>query len=81
MRQLEIKNIGEESITIQAGNPTGTAISLPVGQWVTLEEVTALRRELAEAKEHAQIRTDYINRLLDKIVALEKECGRDPGDY
>lgn len=46
-----------------------------------LAQITTLEGELAEARAHALIRTNYINELLDKIVALEKECGRDPADY
>jgi hypothetical protein len=52
------------------------------------KEREGLEKELAECKAerdtwklNAETHASYINKLLDKILLLEKECGREPGDY
>lgn len=59
------------------------ADTMTISEYVTLltNRIETCLVKLEIADKHAQLRTDYINQLLDKIVALEKECGRDPGDY
>lgn len=41
----------------------------------------SLKEECERWKLSAEKHAAYVNKLLDKIVALEKECGREPGDY
>ena len=41
----------------------------------------ALALDLLDSWSANQKFASYINELLEKIVKLEKECGRDPADY
>jgi hypothetical protein len=41
----------------------------------------ALKKERDHWRDCAEKHADFINRLIERVLALEKECGREPGDY